>query len=170
MAWCLIKHIDNLASFLFIFMQDKWEYLSFVTKLEAVSINTYSVMKHNFPTLLISESIRRLRKNENVKAPTLDGGGWSGSRPGLVISDILYIGTAEVSGVRVPVGARFLSSPRRPDRFWGSPRPLSSGYWGSVPGVKRPGREAYHSPPTIAEVKNTWIYISIPPYAIWRSA
>jgi hypothetical protein len=28
------------------------------------------------------------------------------------------------------------------------PRPLS-------PGVKRPGREADHSPPTIAEVKNT---------------
>jgi hypothetical protein len=28
------------------------------------------------------------------------------------------------------------------------------------PGVKRSGREAYHSPPTSAEVKNTWIYTS----------
>jgi hypothetical protein len=26
------------------------------------------------------------------------------------------------------------------------------------------GREADHSPPTTAEVKNTWIYISSPPY------
>jgi hypothetical protein len=30
--------------------------------------------------------------------------------------------------------------------------------------VKRPGREADHSPPTGAEVKNMWIYISSPPY------
>jgi hypothetical protein len=29
------------------------------------------------------------------------------------------------------------------------------------PGVKRPGREADHSPPTGAEVKKTWIYIYI---------
>jgi hypothetical protein len=36
-------------------------------------------------------------------------------------------------------------------------------YW--VPGAKRPGSEADHSPPTSAEVKNTWIYTSTPPYA-----
>jgi hypothetical protein len=28
-----------------------------------------------------------------------------------------------------------------------------------------PGREAYHSPPTRAEVKKMWIYTSTPPYA-----
>jgi hypothetical protein len=33
-------------------------------------------------------------------------------------------------GVRVPVGTRFLSSPRRPDRFSGSPSLLSNGYGG----------------------------------------
>jgi hypothetical protein len=32
------------------------------------------------------------------------------------------------------------------------------------PGVKRPGREADHSPPTSAEVKKTWIYTFTPPY------
>jgi hypothetical protein len=32
-------------------------------------------------------------------------------------------------------------------------------------GVKRQGREADHWPPTSAEVKKTWIYTSIPPYA-----
>jgi hypothetical protein len=32
-------------------------------------------------------------------------------------------------------------------------------------GVKRPAREADHSPPTSAEVKKTWISISTPPYA-----
>jgi hypothetical protein len=33
------------------------------------------------------------------------------------------------------------------------------------PGVKLPGLEADHSPPNFQEVKKTWIYTSIPPYA-----
>jgi hypothetical protein len=33
-------------------------------------------------------------------------------------------------------------------------------------GVKRPGREADHSPPPSAEVKNTWSYTSTPPIRI----
>jgi hypothetical protein len=31
------------------------------------------------------------------------------------------------------------------------------------PGVKQPGRGADHSPPTIAKIKNTWIYTSTLP-------
>jgi hypothetical protein len=34
---------------------------------------------------------------------------------------------------------------------------------GSFPGGKRPGREADHSPPSSAEVKNVWSYTSTPP-------
>jgi hypothetical protein len=34
------------------------------------------------------------------------------------------------------------------------------------PGVKRPGREVDHSPPTTAEVKKMWIHTSTPPYAL----
>jgi hypothetical protein len=34
-----------------------------------------------------------------------------------------------------------------------------------VPGVTRPGREADHSPPASAEVKQMWIYTSTLPYA-----
>jgi hypothetical protein len=64
-------------------------------------------------------------------------------------------------GVLVPVWSRIFSSPRRSDRLWGPPNFLSNGYrW-----VKRPGREADHSPPAIAEVKKTWVYTSTPPYA-----
>jgi hypothetical protein len=33
-----------------------------------------------------------------------------------------------------------------------------------VPGVKRQGREADHSPPTSAEVTKVWIYTSSPSY------
>jgi hypothetical protein len=33
---------------------------------------------------------------------------------------------------------------------------------GSSPGVKRLGREADHSPPSSAEIKNAWSYTSIP--------
>jgi hypothetical protein len=38
------------------------------------------------------------------------------------------------------------------------------------PGVKWPGREADHSPPTSAEVKKMWVYTSTPPTPSWRSA
>jgi hypothetical protein len=56
----------------------------------------------------------------------------------------------------------FSTSPRpalvstQPPIQW-VPGPLS-------PGVKRPAREADHSPPTNAEVKKMWIYTSTPPY------
>jgi hypothetical protein len=33
-------------------------------------------------------------------------------------------------------------------------------------GVKRPGREAHHTPLTDAEVKKMWIHTSTPPYAL----
>jgi hypothetical protein len=33
-------------------------------------------------------------------------------------------------GVRVPIASRILSSPRRPDRFWGPPSLLFNGYQG----------------------------------------
>jgi hypothetical protein len=35
-----------------------------------------------------------------------------------------------------------------------TPSLLSNGYQGLFPGVKRPGREADHSPPSSVEVKN----------------
>jgi hypothetical protein len=42
-------------------------------------------------------------------------------------------------------------------RISNSPSLLSNGYWGAAcPEVKRPEREADHSPPTSAEVKNVW--------------
>jgi hypothetical protein len=44
------------------------------------------------------------------------------------------------------------------------PTSYKMGTGGSFPGVKRQGREADHSPPTSAEVKKMWIYISTPPY------
>jgi hypothetical protein len=37
------------------------------------------------------------------------------------------------------------------------------------PGIKRPVREADHSPPCSAEVKMTWIYTSTPPYVFMLS-
>jgi hypothetical protein len=64
-------------------------------------------------------------------------------------------------GVRVSVGSRIFSSPRRPDRLWGPPNLLSNGYR---------GREADHSSPASAEVKKMWIYISTSPTPSWRGA
>jgi hypothetical protein len=60
----------------------------------------------------------------------------------------------QVVRVRVPVGAKILSSPCRPDRYWGPPSLLANVYRGLFRrGVKRPERDADHSPPTSAELK-----------------
>jgi hypothetical protein len=66
-------------------------------------------------------------------------------------------------GVRVPVGIRIFSFPRRPDQLWGSPNQWIPGTLS--PGLKLSGRGADHSPPTDAEVKKMWLYTSTPPYA-----
>jgi hypothetical protein len=67
-------------------------------------------------------------------------------------------------GVRVPEGSRIFSKSSRPAlRFTQSPIQWVRG--AVFPGVKRPGREVDHSPPTSAEVKPMWIYTSTPPYA-----
>jgi hypothetical protein len=69
-------------------------------------------------------------------------------------------------GVRVPVGSRIFSSPRRPDRLWCPPNLLSNEYRVLFPrGVKRLGRKADHLPPTSAEVKKTWVYTFTSPCA-----
>jgi hypothetical protein len=68
-------------------------------------------------------------------------------------------------GVRVAMGAKLLFStsstldlgPTQPPIQW-VPGALS-------PAVRRPGREADHSPAASAEVKKMWIYRSTPPYA-----
>jgi hypothetical protein len=46
--------------------------------------------------------------------------------------------------------------------FGAHPASYPMGTRGSFPGVKRPGCEAYHSPPSSAEVKNVWIYTFTP--------
>jgi hypothetical protein len=70
-------------------------------------------------------------------------------------------------GVRVPVGPIILTSPSRPGRLWGPYSLLSNGYQRRFPqGVKWPGREADHSPPTSTEVTNTWIYTSTLTYTL----
>jgi hypothetical protein len=62
-------------------------------------------------------------------------------------------------GDRVPSSPFFISStpalgPTEPPIQW-VPGAAS-------PGVKQSGLEADHSPPTIADVKKTWVYTSIP--------
>jgi hypothetical protein len=56
------------------------------------------------------------------------------------------------SGVRITIGAKQFSLLQKPpERKWGPP-PTG----GSFSGVKRPGREANHSPQSRVEVKNEW--------------
>jgi hypothetical protein len=66
--------------------------------------------------------------------------------------------------VRVPVGSRIFTSPIMQTGFGAHPTSYTMGTGGSFPGLKRPGREADHSPPANAEIKKMWIYTSTPPY------
>jgi hypothetical protein len=51
-----------------------------------------------------------------------------------------------------------------PDRLWGPPCLLSNGYWALSSGAKRSEREANHSPPPRAAVRNEWSYTSTRPH------
>jgi hypothetical protein len=59
-------------------------------------------------------------------------------------------------------------SAQRLDRFWGAHNLISNGYWGSFPGVKRLDREADHSLPPSAEVKNRVALRALPNISSWR--
>jgi len=52
---------------------------------------------------------------------------------------------------------------QHPYSLWGPPSLPFSGYRSPSPGLKRPGRDVHHSPPSSAEVKNVWSYASTPP-------
>jgi hypothetical protein len=66
--------------------------------------------------------------------------------------------------VRFPAGAvNFSLHPCIQNGSGTHPASYPMGTRGSFPGVKRPGREADHPPPSSAEVKNAWSYTSIPP-------
>jgi hypothetical protein len=74
-----------------------------------------------------------------------------------------------LTGVQLSAGAimGFFSLHHRiQDWLWCPPSLLSNGYRGGAlsPGAQRSGREADHSPPSSAEVKNAWSCTSAPQY------
>jgi hypothetical protein len=54
------------------------------------------------------------------------------------------------------------SIPQPPDRLWGPPSLLFTGYWCSFPGVKRPVLEADHSPASTVEIKSSGAILPLP--------
>jgi len=56
----------------------------------------------------------------------------------------------------------FFSSPPRPDLLWGPTSLIPNEYQDPFSGLKRPGSEVDHSPPSSVEVKNAWSCTSTP--------
>jgi hypothetical protein len=69
--------------------------------------------------------------------------------------------TIRGAGVPVPVGYKIFTSPYSADSSEVHTTSYKMDTWGSFPGVKRQGREADHSTPTIAEVMKMWIHSPI---------
>ena len=68
------------------------------------------------------------------------------------------------SMVRILAAARnFFCFPKGSERLWSPSSLLFNGYRGSLLGMKRPGREVNHAPPSIAEVNIEWSFTSTPP-------
>jgi hypothetical protein len=55
------------------------------------------------------------------------------------------------SGNRISVDGKIFRI--RPDRLWGPPSLPYNVYRVSLPGIKRPGRDVEHPPPSSAEIK-----------------
>jgi hypothetical protein len=69
-------------------------------------------------------------------------------------------------GVRFSNGREIFFSPQH--QFWNTPSPQSIEYREFL-GVQLSGREAEHSFPPIAKIKNIWVYTTTPPYIImWQ--
>jgi hypothetical protein len=68
--------------------------------------------------------------------------------------------------VRFPAGAGNFSLHHRVQTCSGAHPAYLMGTGALSLGAKRPGREADHSPPSSAEIKNAWIYTSNPPIRI----
>jgi hypothetical protein len=72
-----------------------------------------------------------------------------------------------VASQRVFIVVEYISLWTQSGNFWIHPRKYYNTQiiipWALSLGVKRPGREADHSPPSSAEVKNAWSYTSTPP-------
>jgi hypothetical protein len=78
----------------------------------------------------------------------------------VVIATRLWAGRLEFWGLILGGSWKIFSSSPRPERLWSPPSHLPNGYLSL--GVKWPGREADHSAPSSAEVKE-WSYTSTPP-------
>jgi hypothetical protein len=64
----------------------------------------------------------------------------------------------------------FFFLPPRPERLWGSPDLLSAVPGAFSLGIKRPGREADHSPPSSAKSKCVELYLHSSNTPSWRGA
>jgi hypothetical protein len=100
---------------------------------------------------------------------SIPGRGWdlylSPPRPDSSVGIVLGYGLDDRgSRARFPAGAGNFSLHHRFQNGSGAhPASYPMSTRDSFPGVKRQGREADHSPPSSAEVKNAWSYISISP-------
>jgi hypothetical protein len=101
---------------------------------------------------------------------------WLKNKEFIILKGKLYLIEPHIDRLRtgrsvldLQLGKRFFCTPPRPDRLWGSPSLLSSGYWRAhSPRVNRPERKANHSPPTVVKFKGGGAVLPLPDKSTWR--
>jgi hypothetical protein len=82
-----------------------------------------------------------------------------------VIIILWFLGLLKIFGVWFLAGARiFLFATASRQALVPTQPPIQWVPAANTPGIKRPGREADHSPSSSADVQSTWSYTSTPPY------
>jgi hypothetical protein len=116
-------------------------------------LSQLSVSGQHFPTFAVLRNVTILSRIGNKKGHD--------SSVGIALG---YGLDERGSGVRFPAGAGNFSLHHRVQNGSGAHQPPIQWVPGALSlGVKRPRREADHSPPSSAEVKNAWSYTSTPP-------
>jgi len=124
---------------------------------------------HIWKTLNALYFLKRVKHEENSKfspcrlgcaagAPltlTFESDGGNSRLAGSLVVKLTRI-QAGGTGLRTPVEARNFLFVSKSRRALGPTQPPVQRVWCSFPRLKRPGREAYHSPPPNVRIENEW--------------
>jgi hypothetical protein len=141
-----------------------WIIITDLLKIQNFFIRMNQLTKHEtLLYILFVKCIKWTHNGMSVRVHVLSPKLLNGCQLNRACDSMRSVGIAAgwTAGVRFLAGARFFTS-QRPDQLWAHPASYPMGTGAFSPGVKRPGREADHSPACIARSGMMELYIHSP--------